>query len=249
LFPQPDDRRLTEIYGPGYYEPWKWEDSDIVQRAKARTFLRALNLASPRLGSKLLDVGCARGELAAAASSIGLQVAGVDLNPEAIRTAQERVPQGTFFCGQIDAAATTTWDIITMFDFIEHVRRPTETLRQAASLLSPTGSLLLSTPRTDSLSRYMLRRAWPQYREEHLVLFSLAGMRTALHKAGLRVERASVTVKFTTGAYLMGQLETYSPQWLQHATRKADYLKKVRLMHRAIPLRFGEMLILATKSN
>jgi 2-polyprenyl-3-methyl-5-hydroxy-6-metoxy-1,4-benzoquinol methylase len=249
LSPQPDESRLSEIYGPSYYEPWSWEEPDIVQETKARTFLKALDVAAPRPGSRLLDVGCAQGELAAAAATIGLQVAGVDLNPEAIRRARDRVPDGAFFCGQIEAAANWKWDIVTMFDFIEHVREPIETLRHAASLLDTSGSLLLSTPRTDSFSRHILRRAWPQYREEHLVLFSFQGLRTALRQAGLTVERTSTTVKFTTGAYMMGQVEAYSPPWIKYGARHCHCLKRVRLMHRPIPLRFGEMLVLARKSS
>jgi 2-polyprenyl-3-methyl-5-hydroxy-6-metoxy-1,4-benzoquinol methylase len=79
-------------------------------------------------------VGCAQGEFAAVASQRGLHVFGVDLNAEAVRKANQRVPEGTFWCGEIGAATEAgPFDLITMFDFIEHVRDPLETLRQPPS--------------------------------------------------------------------------------------------------------------------
>ena len=86
--PQPSDSRLDEIYGTSYYEPWQWEDKDVVQGFKARTFLHGLRRADPRTGDRLLDVGCAQGELAATAANLGLDVLGVDINRDAIERAR-----------------------------------------------------------------------------------------------------------------------------------------------------------------
>ena len=48
--------------------------------------------------------------------------------------------------------------------------------------------MLISTPRTDSRHRRPARTAWPQYREEHLTYFSLAGLvgRAAAVRPGRR---------------------------------------------------------------
>ena len=97
-----------------------------------------------------------------------------------------------------------------MFDFIEHVRRPRETLSQAWAVMRPGGKLLVSTPRTGSLAHLLSGRFWPQYREEHLVLFSETGLRWALADAGFRVDSVVPTTKYSTGAYLLGQVWAYS---------------------------------------
>ena len=247
LFPQPCDERLAEIYGPAYYEAWEWEARDVVQASKERTFLRALALGGPPGGARLLDVGCAQGELAATAVRAGYTVAGVDLNPEAIARARQRVPEATFHAGELDPDVVGTgFDIVTMFDFIEHVRDPLATLARAARVLAAGGTLLVSTPRVASLAHRLSGGHWPQYREEHLVLFSEEGFRGALAKAGFRVERLVPTTKYLTGAYLVGQMAAYAPPAAQRLAQRARPALRLGLMHRMLPLRFGEMTVLST---
>jgi SAM-dependent methyltransferase len=243
---QPDVGRLAEIYNQSYYEAWEWERRGVVQAAKARTMLQALRVTEPRPGARLLDVGCAQGEFAAAALALGLRVSGVDLNPDAVRRARERVPQATFYCGELQPQVVgSNWDMITMFDLIEHVRDPIGTLRQAASVLAPTGRLVIATPATDSMVHRLCGRFWPQYREEHLVLFSSLGMQEALSAAGFEVEVITPRTKYTTGAYLLGQLAAYSPPGLQRITRLLRWALHMPPMHWLLPLRFGEMTIVA----
>ena len=248
LSPQPDDARLSAIYGPSYYEPWQWERAPVVRAMKARTFLRALAFLKPVAGARLLDVGCAQGELAEAAVSAGLKVTGVDLNAAAIDVARKRVPDADFLCGELDPVTVKGgWDIVTMFDFIEHVRSPGETLGAAAAVLAPQGRLLISTPRAGSAVHRMTGRLWPQYREEHLVLFSLRGMRIALDLAGMKILKVVPTTKYVTFAYLFGQAATFGPGPMRALTRASRGLLALRPAHVRLPLRFGEMTIVAAR--
>lgn len=248
LAPQPDDVRLAAIYGPDYFQAWHWEDAHVVRDMKAHTFLRALRLLQPAAGSRLLDVGCAQGELAEMAVSLGLRVTGVDLNGAAIETARTRVPGAEFICGELDPSVVGAgWDVVTMFDFIEHVRSPVSTLAAASRVLAAEGSMLISTPRVGSATHRLTRRLWPQYREEHLVLFSLAGMRSALNQAGMRIVRVVPTTKYVSFAYLLGQAAAYGPAPTRPAARRARVLLKAGPAHILLPLRFGEMTVVATK--
>jgi hypothetical protein len=126
------------------------------------------------------------------------------------------------------------------------VRDPLETLRRAAQVLAPGGTLLVSTPRVASVTHRLTGSRWPQYREEHLVLFSEEGFRGALAKAGFRVERLVATTKYCTGAYLVGQMAAYAPPAAQRLAHSARPVLRLGLMHRMLPLRFGEMTVLAT---
>jgi SAM-dependent methyltransferase len=250
LSPQPDDARLAAIYGPEYYEAWRWEDAGVVREMKARTFRRALRLLAPRAGWRLLDVGCAQGELAEVGVSLGLEVTGVDLNAAAIDTARTRVPSAEFICGELDPSVVGTgWDVITMFDFIEHVRSPVTTLAMASRILAPSGMVLISTPRAGSAVHHLSWRFWPQYREEHLVLFSLRGMRAALKQAGLQITRVVPTTKYVSFAYLLGQAASYGPRPARSSARSARVLLGARPAHMLVPMRFGEMTLVATKAR
>jgi SAM-dependent methyltransferase len=246
LLPQPDDYRLGQIYGSDYYEPWEWEDRRAVQRSKRRTFLRALNQVSTARTTRLLDVGCAQGEFAAAAVERCGQVAGLDLNPQAIAVAQEHVPEATFYCGELAPDVVGPgWDIITMFDFIEHVRAPVETLTAARCVLAPRGQVLISTPRVDSVAHRVMGPHWPQYREEHLVLFSYAGLENALKRAGLEPVSVVSTVKYCTLAYLWGQAAAYSGDTIKHVAHATRPVLAFPPAHWDLPLRFGEMTVTA----
>lgn len=246
LFPQPGDARLGEIYGPSYYEAWGWERPEVVQAMKERTFMRALSMAPSRPGSRLLDVGCAQGELAAAAVRGGYEVAGVDVNEAAIARAREQVPAATFHCGPLDPDVVGTgWDVVTMFDFIEHVRDPVNTVARAASVLRPGGVVVISTPRVGSLVHRATGGLWPQYREEHLVLFSDGGLRQVLEKAGFSVDSLVPTTKYSTGAYLFGQTAEYAPDRAKRLAERARPILRLGVMHRPLPLRFGEMTVVA----
>ena len=112
-----------------------------MQGFKARTFLHGLQRAQPCAGDRLLDVGCAQGELAKAAAGIGLDVLGIDINEDAIERARELVPRASFHCGELDADVVgCNSDIATMFDFIELVRQPRVTLRSAHTVLRVRGA-------------------------------------------------------------------------------------------------------------
>jgi 2-polyprenyl-3-methyl-5-hydroxy-6-metoxy-1,4-benzoquinol methylase len=248
LSPQPDDARLAEIYGPEYYEPWHWEHADVVRAMKARTFLRALGHLDLSARSRLLDVGCAQGELPEVATSLGMQVTGLDLNARAIEVARERVPNATFVCGQLDPETVGLgWDVVTMFDFIEHVRAPVDTLSAAAAVMAPSGRLLISTPRVGSGFHRVTGRAWPQYREEHLTLFSLDGMRVALARAGMNVISAVPTIKYVSAAYLLGQAASYGPEPVRVLAGRSRGLLVAKPAHRLVPFRFGEMTVVASR--
>ena len=248
LSPQPDDARLAAIYGPAYYQPWHWEKASVVRAMKARTFLRALGLLKLSVGSRLLDVGCAQGELAEVAVSLGMQVTGLDLNARAIEVATEQVPKATFICGELHPDLVGSgWDVVTMFDFIEHVRAPVRTLSAAAEIMAPNGRLLISTPRVGSGVHRITGRSWPQYREEHLTLFSLDGMRVALARAGMNIIKAVPTTKYVSVAYLLGQASSYGPRPLRSVVGRGRVLLAAKSAHRVMALRFGEMTIVASR--
>lgn len=249
LRPQPDDARLAEIYGPAYYQVLTWESPATLKRAKGRTWRRALRAADVRAGQRLLDVGCAHGGFAALAAHWGLDAFGVDLHEEAIAIARRQVPGATFACGEIEAA--TSWglfDVITMFDFLEHVRDPSATLRRVASLLADPGQVVILTPRVDSIARQAMGPLWPQYREEHLHLLSLTGIGESLRRAGLRIVHVSSTVKYASSSYLIGHLAYYSPGVVKATVRRVRPITRLRPMHWLWPMRFGEMTVIARRA-
>jgi 2-polyprenyl-3-methyl-5-hydroxy-6-metoxy-1,4-benzoquinol methylase len=137
-------------------------------------------------GRRLLEVGCGAGFFLKAAQRAGWQVEGIELSDEASRFAverlqlpirRERAEEAPVEPGSFDAAA--------MFDVIEHLFDPASVLAAIARALSPGGTLAISTPNFDSLSRVLLGPDWAVLSPlEHVYYFTEASLTRMLTAAG-----------------------------------------------------------------
>lgn len=138
---------------------------------------------------RVLDVGCGFGESLGYHRARGCVVQGVEAD-ENIRRIGERygfdVRVGLFRAADYPA---NSFDFVTFDQVIEHSATPVQLLADAAAVLRPGGTLLLSTPNARSLSARLLGRRWvhrhPPY---HLQLFCRRSLAAAAAAAGLRVE-------------------------------------------------------------
>jgi len=93
-------------------------------------------------GIRLLDIGCGHGAFLRAGRDGGCRVAGVELDPAGVaacRAAGLEVYAGSLF--DVGAPAGP-WDVITLWDVLDHLERPDEALRLLAAELAP-GALLV----------------------------------------------------------------------------------------------------------
>lgn len=250
LNPQPSDSRLEVIYGPDYYNSWRFEREDVVLRMKQMTFERAVSLVELKTEDVVLELGSATGDFAELMASKGINIFGIDLNGSACEIARKRVPEAEFFAGTLRDLPwpEKRFDCVAMFDFIEHVRNPKDELTLVCTRLKKDGVLLLSTPNTSSISRKVLRSLWPQYREEHLTLFSLKGLTDLLNSLGFEIIRVKRTKKYCTANYLLGQLMSFPIPLLTQVISK---LWKILPIRKSSPFGFyyGEMTIVAIKAT
>jgi 2-polyprenyl-3-methyl-5-hydroxy-6-metoxy-1,4-benzoquinol methylase len=246
LRPQPDDQRLAEIYGPRYYAPWATEDEEPMEAMKRATFAPLLDACRPGAGTFVLDLGCATGTLLAEVNRRGARAYGIDLNREAIETARRRVPHATLHTGVLadHPFPGVMFDAVMMIDFLEHVRDPAAELRVVRERMRPGATLVISTPRVDSVARRAMGRRWPQYREEHLTYFSRSGITTLLTRCGLSVERLRSTRKSLTLAYAYGQAVAYPVPGITPLTT-AVYRALPRIRHKRFGVYLGEMTVVA----
>lgn len=96
---------------------------------------------------RLLDVGCGRGDFLDMARRRGWLVEGVDFDTENIQGAKKAF-QLSVAARRLEEISTTgaPYDVITMWDYFEHVEKPLATLRLAKSLLSHDGMLVIACP-------------------------------------------------------------------------------------------------------
>lgn len=184
VFPQPTQHLLSELYAPAeYYDGYGDYFGDMGRRSFFKNALETLEDVCHSPG-RLLDVGCGPGLFMSIARSQGWDVQGVDPGKFAVDYASEKLKLSVRHGELLDQRlADRSFDVITMWDTIEHLRDPLDTLQEMYRLLRPGGFLLLTTGEVDDMYDRLLfalqkqRVCWydpPQ----HLFFFS----RTALTK-------------------------------------------------------------------
>jgi SAM-dependent methyltransferase len=253
--PQPDDPTLAHIYRREYYDAWGLhDDAPSTRDLKLATFgrllapVRATASGSPRL----LDCGAATGYLMEKAQELGMEPYGVELSRFGAETIARRFGPGRVFCGPFDQTGFEGidhefFDVITMIDFIEHVRDPMGTLKTALNLLKPGGQLVILTPNAGSLSRRVMGPKWLHYKVEHLFYFSPRSLTRALHRAGFTDVRVGRAWKVMNLHYLAHQLGTYPHPLLTPIVKSMHLLSPPGLRRARFPISFGELLAYATK--
>ncbi len=175
LHPQPSDDELARIYSEDYFEvTGRATDPEGARRAKKDTFRRIYKMLDGKVpqGATVLDIGGGEGFAMEVAREMGMEPYGLELSESAAAQLREKFGPGRIFHTNIDDFDTDLrFDVITMFDLIEHVRAPHEVMAKAARLLKPDGWLMLTTPDIGSLSARLMRKYWVHLKREHLYYF------------------------------------------------------------------------------
>jgi 2-polyprenyl-3-methyl-5-hydroxy-6-metoxy-1,4-benzoquinol methylase len=166
--PQPTSQQLATFYNKssGYFAT---AESDLSKTPpNASIWLHKLLTSTGMKPGKLLDVGCSTGQLIYHLKNMGWQVAGIEVNADAVDIAKRNnldVRVGELEEGQYQNG---TFDIITMGDVIEHVRSPLQVLTISYNLLREGGLLFINTPNARSgfaisslLLSKLLKFSWP----------------------------------------------------------------------------------------
>ncbi|CAB4865860.1 unannotated protein [freshwater metagenome] len=101
-----------------------------------------------RTAQRILDIGCGSGVMSSYLTKFG-HVTGIDFSAPAIDIARLMVPAGDFRVGTVaDLEHGETFDLITLFDVLEHIPRTdrSDFLATVFKLLSPGGMIVASTP-------------------------------------------------------------------------------------------------------
>lgn len=195
----PPSASLREIYREGYFTESLAQHADAsteaaawrATRANARRRLRTLRRFAPH-ATHLLDVGCGTGGFLSVARE-AYACEGIDISDEAVGIVRDKlgVParSGDLLAMDLPEGA---YDIVTLFDVIEHVPRPREMVQRVGKLLSTNGIVMLTTGDVDSLAFRVSPSHWHLMTPpEHLTFFSRTGIVRLIERAGLRVERVA----------------------------------------------------------
>ncbi len=176
---------LTPLY------EWAMSKHD---RNKLALVNRYLPLNSDR---KILDIGCGSGSFLSMATKLhGVNASGIDLKDLSSLPWMHELDfrSGTLASQDFEPRS---FDLITMWHFLEHDYDPVETLAKARDLLAPQGRLIIEVPNLDSLSFNLYRNRWPGLQApQHTLLLDMKTLPALVSRAGFKV-----VDHFTYGAF------------------------------------------------
>jgi 2-polyprenyl-3-methyl-5-hydroxy-6-metoxy-1,4-benzoquinol methylase len=204
-----------EFYG---YDDYVQDEENIkITFAKRLKVIERLTGEMVRLNGankgQLLDVGCATGFFLDLARSEGWNVVGTEVSSFGARFAQERfgldVRLGTLRDLCFDGRS---FDVVTMWDVIEHVLDPMAELLEVHRVLRDGGLLSIITPDVSSPVARLLGRRWEEYRRvrEHVYFFSRHTLTDMLRKAGFEILRMESADKVFYLGPAMQRLKYYA---------------------------------------
>jgi SAM-dependent methyltransferase len=117
---------------------------------------------------RLLDLGAGFGSFVNAARDRGWDAIGVEPSATGARRAKNQFPNIEIIHGALeDVPADLTFDVITMWDVVEHLDDPMDLLRQAGGRLRPGGLLVVETGNYESAERSQAGLDWWGYLSDH----------------------------------------------------------------------------------
>jgi SAM-dependent methyltransferase len=257
LSPQPDDQTLDGIYNELYFSHYKTEmDPGVTRAMKRATYGNQFRRLPPPetfgANRRLLDCGAATGFLVGLAKETGWDAYAIEISEFGSHACAGLLGQEKVYRGEVQDASFAAnpegqFEVITMFDFIEHVRNPRDVLRSVRRRLNQGSILMMTTPQAGSISWHLMGRHWFHYVREHLWFFNPESIRTLLRDSGfdtveIHALRKAVTIDYALAHYARknSQSNLFSPVARVLRGFLPAQAKRIRLW-----FYLGEMVIMA----
>lgn len=157
----------------------------IIQRDWRYGAFMALKL---RPKGQLLDVGCGPGSFLRLAKCVGYKVAGIDVSHVAVKVAT-KFGLSDAYVMSVEELLSQSWqrrfDIICLFDVLEHLENPVSVLSGLKKLLKQSGYLVCTVP---SYQRWPpLFDPYVDLPPHHLTLWTTRALERCISNAGFTV--------------------------------------------------------------
>ncbi len=194
-------KKLYEDYGDERARAY-FQGIDSETRENIDLFLKRCQSYCPTPNDtlRLLDVGCGTGTLLKGAQKLGFAVEGVEICEPLARNAAEQVG-----CKVHEKVLSRVnfdrehFDVITLYDVIEHLQEPLRDLRVVYDTLKPGGVLFILCPNEGALIRKLSKLVFTLsfstcvrpvrllYYQDHLSYFTRKSLLTMVKQLGLEV--------------------------------------------------------------
>ena len=172
----------------GDYSKMGNTDAPIIRGSRLRAAKSQLGLIKKyKSGTTLLDIGCGEGFFLFNASKAGYTTKGIEISQDAAEYAIRE------FGLDVEAKpfeelrfAENYFDVVTLWQVLEHVPYPLIILKEVHRILKPEGLLATSTPDIESILAKIFRRKWWNLRKLHINQFTVKTLTDMLKRAGFK---------------------------------------------------------------
>jgi 2-polyprenyl-3-methyl-5-hydroxy-6-metoxy-1,4-benzoquinol methylase len=185
---------VEDVYSTtGYLESHEINYLQNVDYRKKRFAMERLDiirrhLNKPPTQAHVLDVGCGTGWFLEVAKEQGFIISGLEIGKQLAEYTSEKLGATIYTVPLAELPATAVFDVITMFDVLEHVNDPRTVLKALRDHLNPGGVGLIFTPNLDSVGITILGECSSLIMPaEHLFCFTPASLRRMIEETPLDV--------------------------------------------------------------
>jgi 2-polyprenyl-3-methyl-5-hydroxy-6-metoxy-1,4-benzoquinol methylase len=177
------------------YEQYKSADVTIAVRAGNNSLkverhrLRMQFIRKFIKKGSLFDLGAGWGHFMLAARDAGFEVSGIEISEQPYRFCVEDLRLPVEHMNFFDMKEIRSYDVITMWDVLEHIDAADKFMAKCARMISPGGYLVLQVPQIDSALAKLHGENWKMMGLDHVNYFSRKTMRQFLQKHGFEVRK------------------------------------------------------------
>jgi len=208
VHPQPSQQELDKLYSASYFsrgnkyaaalDP-QHDPNWLNDESKVEVVKRWCS------GGTLLDIGCALGGFLAVAKEHGFEVEGVEIVDYAAEQARTRlhikVTNSDIYSAEL---APESYDVITMWDVIEHLTDPNLAFEKIVKALRPKGYVAFSTGDVWSTWARLTGKRWQLLTPpQHLYFFSQRSMSGLLKRHSFSVKEIHYQGKWVSLAFVL----------------------------------------------
>jgi 2-polyprenyl-3-methyl-5-hydroxy-6-metoxy-1,4-benzoquinol methylase len=169
-----------------YYFKAKNNHASTIRESYLRTGKSQVRLIQKyATGTNLLDIGCAQGFFLFSASQAGYTTKGIEISRDAAEYARRE------FGLDIETKpveelrfAENHFDVVTLWQVLEHVPYPLTILQEVHRILKPGGLLAVSTPDIGGIPAKILGKKWWDIKRLHVNQFTTRTLTGILQNAG-----------------------------------------------------------------
>ena len=190
-------------------------------------------------GRKLLDVGAHIGIFVEIANKAGWQATGLEPSRWSVEVARQlgtELIEGTLATSNLPQGY---FDIVTLWDVIEHLSDPMAEINHVFHVLKPGGWVVIHTMNIESLFAKLMGAKWPWFMEMHLYYFSEQTLRQLLEGANFQWKISQVQGRYLRLGYLISRFKPFA----HHLTVALDKLiKTVNLQSLPVAINLGDLI-------